>query len=500
MERMGDFLGLRLLGDINTSEDPVIAWVVEDTVPQDGVAMVAAAPGIGKSLLAHHIGACVVTGEKVFGVLAVRQGAVAYVDLDMHREKIAALRATAAFAGVGAADVNAQPYYITGRHDSMDLRQIEVCEAVIADLRRIPNLSLVVFDVFSDVHHGKERDPDDMTDVSRSLAHIAATLHVGVLLPHHLRKGGGNELEDIRGTTAITAKLDAAFLLTSGREEDDTQGIIQMVQRKARLTEPASPRYLDLSMEMDADGTLLSYRFDPVKRGAKRGRPATASEVARDHAAAMLTAQPALAKRELVAALIGHGTTKTTAYRVAGDLFSQIHPVSIYTGKYGNHDSQTEQGKEADSVPGKKAGWEALFGAPVAADGEGSEPGTKSRGNGTDAPPASDAGAIPKSTRGCRGGTNYGKNDSLTGQGKLDDLNRVQNGPKAGSLGTKSPLSAWAAVVGTGGGVVHGMHPEAAAFCQAHNIAFTPANLPRLARAIGNELARLGTNERGAPE
>lgn len=373
MERIGGFLGLRSLRDINTSDDPVVSWVIEDTVPADGVGALVSNSGVGKSMMAHHFGACVVSGEKVFGVLAVKQGAVAYIDTDMHREKIAAMRATAALRGVGisVADVNDYPYYITGLHDSMDLREQETCDAVIADLRCIPDLVLVIFDVYSDLHRGKEGNPDDMTDVGRSLARIAATLHIGVVALHHLRKGGGSELEDIRGTTAIVAKLDAAFILTSEREDDDTQGIITMVQRKARLTEPAAPRYLDFSMEMDEQKQLRSFRFVPVKRGEKRGRPAAASEAARAIADAVLAQQPTLSKRELISALTERGTAATTAWRVAGEVFSKNPPPPRVPPLLEKTVPVAAQGKSPSHAPGANGREERdLWNAPADADDE----------------------------------------------------------------------------------------------------------------------------------
>ncbi len=322
---MTPFLGLQTLGTILTSKEPAIDWIVEDTVARGGVTFLVARAGAGKSLLACHIGACVVTGVPLFDDLAVTQGAVAFVDLDMHRARLTGMRVAAALRGVGFTDtqIAAAPFHIAAQQSSIDLRIADVREQVIAELATVENLAYLVFDSFSDLHHGKEQSPDDMTDTVGGAVEIVTRLNCGGLICHHSRKGSTNELEDVRGASSIVAKADAVFILKTEREDDDNPGKLTLLQRKSRLTEEARPRHLTLETNGDLNGALHAYRFVNSDTGNKGGRPATVTAEAEKIVTRLLWAEPDMPKPDLVKALVDAGIPKTTAYRVAGIRYSQ---------------------------------------------------------------------------------------------------------------------------------------------------------------------------------
>jgi len=312
------FLGLQTIGALLNDDEPFVEWVTDKTIARGGITFLVARAGAGKSLLAYHITACVLTGNPVFGVLAVQQGAVAYIDLD-GRKSIAKMRAIAALRGVGIDDeeIAAQPLFIAAQRSSADLRDPIMLRAVLDELATIPNLLLVVLDTFSDLHHGKEGNPDDMTDTVTGAVEIATRFNCGVLIIHHARKNGGNELEDVRGATSIVAKADAVFILKTEREEDDNPGKLTLLQRKARLTEEAKPRHLILQADGDVDGTLQSYVFALAEHAARGGRPATAAKEADALVTRLLWQDQAMPKVELVKQLMAAGIAQATAYRAA---------------------------------------------------------------------------------------------------------------------------------------------------------------------------------------
>src|SRR4029079_14364215 len=122
----------------------------------------------------------------------------------------------------------------------------------------IPGLALVVLDTWSDLHHGKEGSPDDMTDAASGALAIATECNCGVAINHHQRKNGGDELEDVRGASSITAKADAVFLLKTERDDGGNPGALTLLQRKARLMEEARPRKIAFVSTGDVDGNLQS--------------------------------------------------------------------------------------------------------------------------------------------------------------------------------------------------------------------------------------------------
>ncbi len=312
------FLGLQSIGALLTDDEPFVEWVADKTIARGGITFLVARPGAGKSLLAYYIAACVLTGNPVFGALAVQQGAVAYVDLD-GRKSVARMRAIAALHGVGLEDdeIAALPLFIAAQRSSADLRDPIMLQATLDELAAIPDLMLVVLDTFSDLHHGKEGSPDDMTDTVTGAVEIATRFNCGVLVIHHARKNGGNELEDVRGASSIVAKADAVFILKTEREDDDNPGRLTLLQRKARLTEEAKPRHLILQANGDVDGTLTSYVFALEENAARGGRPATAAKEAGELVTRLLWKDQDMPKGELVKQLMAAGIAQATAYRVA---------------------------------------------------------------------------------------------------------------------------------------------------------------------------------------
>jgi len=312
------FLGLQSIGALLTDNEPFVEWVVDKTIARGGHTFFVARPGAGKSLLAYYIVACILTGTPVFGLLAVQQGAVAYIDLD-GRKSIARMRAIAALRGVGLNDdeIAALPLYIAAQRSSADLRDPIVLQATLDELAVIPNLMLVVLDTFSDLHHGKEGSPDDMTDTVAGAVEITACFNCGVLVIHHARKNGGNELEDVRGASSIVAKADAVFILKTEREEGDNPGTLTLLQRKARLTEEARPRNLTLHTDGDVDGALHSYSFALADTSGRIGRPATTAKEAEEIITHTLWEEPDMPRVELVKELVAAGIPQATAYRTA---------------------------------------------------------------------------------------------------------------------------------------------------------------------------------------
>ncbi len=366
------FLGLQTLGAILSSDEPAIDWVVQDTVAREGVTFLVARAGAGKSLFAAHIGACVLTGTPLFGTLTVAQGAVAYLDFDMHRARLTGMRVAAALRGVGLDDaaIATAPYYIAAAQSSADLRDSDVLSKVLGELATVPHLALVVLDSFSDLHHGKEQSPDDMTDTMGGAVAIATQLKCGVLVNHHARKGSTNELEDVRGASSIVAKADAVFILKTERDDDNNPGKLTLLQRKSRLTEEARPRHIALETSGDLNGALHDYRFALTEpQGNRVGRPAVAAAEAEQIVTRLLWQEPDLPKPELVKHLMAAGVAQTTAYKVAGVRYSQNTPKGGVGEVSGNPESPAVQGEPGSRNPAEVTGSRQDFGnLPVVQD------------------------------------------------------------------------------------------------------------------------------------
>jgi hypothetical protein len=189
-------------------------------------------------------------------------------------------------------------------------------------LAAVPDLRLVIFDTYSDLHRGEEASADDMTDTMASLVEIKHALGCGVLVVHHQRKGDGAGLDDVRGSSAIIAKTDAVFFLKQERDEEGLPSLCTLIQRKARHTAEAKPRTLRMEAEMDGE-TLRSFRWaitDEQPAPARSGAPATIMAKAMGLATRILADNPAMGRNELIRQLTAQGISTGTAYRVASQI------------------------------------------------------------------------------------------------------------------------------------------------------------------------------------
>lgn len=318
---------------------PTVAvdWVVRGVVPHGGVTLIVAKPGAGKSLLAYDMAACVAVGVQWLDHLPVTQGAVAYVDLD-GRQSLAALRAKAAVRGLGLTDAafDVLPIHVIADVGSLDITKQEDRTDLLQSLVAIADLRLVIFDTYADLHRGEENSPDDMVDTMQAVLTVARQLRCGVLIIHHLRKSSGsNELDDVRGSSAITGKVDAVFLLKQERDSTSSAPRLTLLQRKSRLTAEAEPRHLTLDTEEDAEGNLRRYRFvqgngpeskaeNTAENTVQRGRP---TERGVPEALPLLASyraeRPGMTETQLTQQLLVRGFAYSTARRAVKQFIEQ---------------------------------------------------------------------------------------------------------------------------------------------------------------------------------
>jgi len=302
-----------------------IQWIVTGVVPKGGITLLVAKSGTGKSMLAYDLAACVLLGEDWLGAIPVTQGGVAYIDLDGEPES-AVIRADAALRGHGLADdaLDTLPLFVSADYTMYDIRKHDRVAALLETLAAVPDLRLVIFDTYSDLHRGEEASADDMTDTMASLVEIKHALGCGVLIVHHQRKGDGAGLDDVRGSSAIIAKTDAVFFLKQERDEEGLPSLCTLIQRKARHTAEAKPRTLRMEAEMDGE-TLHSFHWqttDAQPAPPTTGRPSTIFAQAMGTATRMLTETPGLTTKALVRRLMDQGVARTTAQRVAESIAS----------------------------------------------------------------------------------------------------------------------------------------------------------------------------------
>jgi RecA-family ATPase len=185
-----------------------VPWVVEPLAYAGGVTLIAGPPKAGKSTLAAQLERCRETGLPLFGRWPVTIGPTLLVT---EEGGVAVVRKTD-----GLRDLDVLDRRAAGERSWEDVLGLirEWCEAHPA--------ALVVIDTLA-VWAGIT-DENDAAQVTAAIAPImllAQETNASIVLVHHTRKGGGDNGEAIRGSSAILATVDVAAELSRDSPESD---------------------------------------------------------------------------------------------------------------------------------------------------------------------------------------------------------------------------------------------------------------------------------------
>jgi hypothetical protein len=226
--------------DLILAEFPPPAWVVPGLIPE-GLTILAGKPKIGKSLLCLQLAVELSQGLKALGRIPLKPQESMYLALEdgarrlKHRLK--------RMLGANPASGKLHIRFTSPRGDFVEL-------ARLLDQHR--NLKLVVVDTFSRIRSRSRRGAhyDADHDEVSALRAIADERHLALVLVHHLRKTGGDDLVDlVLGSTGLTAAADDVAVLT--KATGDAQAILNI---SGRDREP-------VSLALTFDRGSLSHRI-----------------------------------------------------------------------------------------------------------------------------------------------------------------------------------------------------------------------------------------------
>jgi hypothetical protein len=216
--QMPDLEALKLYSarDLLALDIPAIRWAVPDTIPE-GLTLVVGKPKIGKSWLVLGLAVGVSLGGAVLGQIPVEAGDVLYLALEDGKRRLKT-RLTAVLGGEAA------PTGLTlatewPRFDQGGLGLIE------AWLDMHPDARLIIVDTLVRVRGRTTRQTqlyEQDYDALAGLHRLATERRVAVLVVHHSRKMSGEDvLDEVSGTTGITAVADSVLVLKRERGQAD---------------------------------------------------------------------------------------------------------------------------------------------------------------------------------------------------------------------------------------------------------------------------------------
>lgn len=229
-----------------------MSWVVEDHIPANTVTLISSVSGSGKSILALHLGLCLLLGKDWLG-LKCRQSTFAYWDQDNPDSWLTDNRVCALRRGFGIVDP--LPTATIFRTKGRVLGQPHAIAELIMWLRSL-NTTIFIVDTLASVNPYAENDPNEMARAIIDNFFPIVDAGITPILLHHIGKdiidsrGGTRRRTGIhaaRGSTALLAAVGAAFNLD--REGD---------QRRLECVKPRYGIVPPITIDYDEDGSMGS--------------------------------------------------------------------------------------------------------------------------------------------------------------------------------------------------------------------------------------------------
>ncbi len=204
-----DFIGLEL---------PPRNMIVDPIIPTQGIAMLYAGRGIGKTFVGLSIACGVATGTKALARDVPVPRKVVYIDGEMSPQTMQD-RMSDIFKGINRSLPSEDALKIVNislqDNCSLDL-SLEECQSMLDP--HLEGVDLVIVDNLSTLTSIKENDADDWLDIQKWLIKLRQR-NVSVLLIHHASKSGNQ-----RGTSRKEDILDTVITLKHSSNYDQQQG------------------------------------------------------------------------------------------------------------------------------------------------------------------------------------------------------------------------------------------------------------------------------------
>ena len=194
-----------------------LAWTIHKLIPRPGLVLLHGPEKVGKSFLAFQIALAVARGEDFMGQKG-NQGSVLYLQFDTSKsiwqERLREL--------TESGENISGPILMIHPEDQPPAINIlnQDGQAWVRETLRLAKPLLVIIDVLRELHSLDENVSRDMKQVGDVIMTLFAGL--SVLLIHHSRKIPAEVTEPgavlySRGSSYITGKVDAIWMLTKGR-------------------------------------------------------------------------------------------------------------------------------------------------------------------------------------------------------------------------------------------------------------------------------------------
>ena len=202
---------------------PPIKWLVRGMMESKNVVMLAGAPKTAKSWFALEMAICVASGSNMCGDPLLqgsdtRNAVLCFMLEDSEHSVYSRVKSMA--LGKGITDVGGLDMYFRFG-GGIDLSDTQTAHQLAADIAaNIPNLALITFDPFRNLHSGDENNSAEIIQIMENLRHIRTVTGASILIVHHTRKPSSSDQKNpmnagftVRGSGAIFGAVDGLITM-----------------------------------------------------------------------------------------------------------------------------------------------------------------------------------------------------------------------------------------------------------------------------------------------
>ena len=255
------------LADVMAEELPSITWIVKPYLPRPSVVVFFGKPKAMKSLLVLDMALHIAGGldwltNASNGADGIQVSKARVVWLDLENGAATSKRRMKAIAtALGMSQVRDQLIAFSMPNPWPDLSNVENAGALITRIQALGDVGVLVIDHLGQVFGPVDENSLLPSQVMAGIRQISEACNVAVVLIHHAKKGGGKDSGDpadqLRGSGAIMAGVDGAFLVERDKTERNQLKVIPVAVRG-----PEAPNVsAEFSYDRDANLDLTQPHF-----------------------------------------------------------------------------------------------------------------------------------------------------------------------------------------------------------------------------------------------
>lgn len=246
--------------DLIGKEEPEIDFLIEDLLPRANLIILAGKPKLGKSLLALQMSLCVAL-KRDFLDKKVKQGSVLFISTE--DSEIRLKKRIWKMLGNPNEYNKLNFHFYIGSCILTDKKVMQSLKSKVQELKP----DLIVLDPLINLFQNRElNSAEDMNQVLRPLQTLARESGACVLVVHHARKSGGDDIDVVQGSITISGVADGLLILKNFKQEDnEKRATLEAILKDAEIVKKVVLK-LDPYLTWQKEGEVEEIEKESLER------------------------------------------------------------------------------------------------------------------------------------------------------------------------------------------------------------------------------------------